>query len=74
MLFDSFDITVSVFTIYKHSALPLMATLLVFMEVSTWSSFSSLAMFCTSLRWNSSNSTGMSAACRQGERERDGNC
>lgn len=41
-----------------------MATLLVFIEVNTCSSFSSLAIFCTSLRWNSSNSTGTSPAWR----------
>lgn len=42
-----------------------MATLLFFIDVNTCSSFSSLAMFCTSLKWNSSNSTGTSPAWRE---------
>lgn len=49
----------------KEIRLPLMATLLLFIEVNTCSSFSSLAMFCTSLMWNSSNSTGTSPAFRK---------
>lgn len=42
--------------------IPFMATLLFLIEVNTCSSLSSVAMFWTSLRWNSSNSTGTSPA------------
>lgn len=47
----------------EHSSSPIRATLLSFMESTTWSSFSSEAMFCTSLRWCSSKTTGTLAAC-----------
>lgn len=51
-------------------SLPIRATLLSFMESTTSSSFSSDAMFCTSLRWCSSKTTGTLAACsREAARE-----
>ena len=51
----------SLMTIYS-AHIPMMATLFSFMELSTCSSFSSDAIFCTSLRWCSWNSTGTEAA------------